>query len=74
VGHIGMSWGPYWTFTNNRRYSDYAIGISGGWRRMMVLAEAINTHGYKAVDRGAPLSGKVKLLLSVGVAFSSASD
>ncbi len=74
VAHIGISWGPYWTSTNNRDYTDYAIGISGSWRRVSVLAEAIDTHGYQAIDRGSPFSGKAKLLVSVAVSFSSAPD
>ena len=74
VAHIGMSWGPYWSATNNRQYSDYALGMSAGWRRCTVLVEAIDTHGYQSIGRGSPFSGKGKLLASICVALSSAAQ
>jgi uncharacterized protein (TIGR02001 family) len=74
VAHVGVSWGPYWNDENNGDYVDYAAGVTGTWRSVTVLAEAINTHGYQAIAPGQPFSGKAKLLVSVMVAFSSAAQ
>jgi uncharacterized protein (TIGR02001 family) len=74
VTHMGISWGPYWTYDNNGVYLDYAAGMTATWHGVTLLAEGINTHGYQSIGHGAPFSGKGKLLVSVAVAFSSAPD
>jgi uncharacterized protein (TIGR02001 family) len=72
--HVGVSWGPYWNSVNNGDYLDYAAGVTGIWGRVTVLAEGIDTHGYQSIGHDQPFSGKAKLLVSVTVAFSSASE
>jgi uncharacterized protein (TIGR02001 family) len=74
VTHVGVSWGPYWNAENKGDYVDYAAGVSGNWRSVTVLAEAINTHGYQSIGHGQPFSGKAELFVSVAVAFSSAAE
>jgi uncharacterized protein (TIGR02001 family) len=74
VAHVGISWGAYWANDNGGDYVDYAAGVAASWRCVTLLAQGVKTRGYQAVSRGAPFSGKGKLLMSVSVAFPSASD
>jgi uncharacterized protein (TIGR02001 family) len=74
VAHLGLSSGPYWNATNNGKYVDYALGLTGNWRRVTLLVEGIDTHGYEAISRGRAFSGTGKILASIAVAFSSGSD
>jgi uncharacterized protein (TIGR02001 family) len=69
LGHLGESWGPYWSATNNGPYGDYFFGLSRKIGKTDVSARIVGTFGYEMKGRDIPFTGEARVVVSLSVAL-----